>query len=595
MLIDAGDLSGDRLRLRALYAFGWAFIFIEFLNLAAILATKSVFSVEAAVCGVVIGAVLLALVSLRWRVSFTVYAVGAGILSVGAPLATAVYDYTGVNSALLPMMVASPMLVGFIGGPRLSAATGTVGILVIGFLYYVSGQSPLGVAPQEAERNLQRAIHAASGIFLVSVTATVISANAFRTLRRLEENVARAQKAEAARTEFLATMSHELRTPMNGVLGLADALARADLNLEDRETVETIRRSGQSLMRILNDILDLSKIDARKVELAIAPFSPHELARDITAQWKESASAKGVHLHTVVDAGTPAWLAGDAQRIEQIIANLVSNAVKFTQAGPVTLVLGGTAGADGMFTLRVAVRDNGPGVPLDARDRIFDVFEQADSGVSRTYGGTGLGLAISRRLAGLMGGTLTLADAGPGATFIFEAPFRLAEAPRAAPPMIAATQELDVLVIDDNAVNRMVAAKLLGTLGHRSEVAESGPAGLALLAQRRFDIVLMDKQMPGMSGVEALVRIRSLTGPAALTCVIACTADTIGGERETLMAAGFDEFLAKPLSAQGLAACLDSVMDAARNPARMAAIANGDRCRVVESELAPAQMVRAHP
>lgn len=577
LMIGPDDPSGDRLRARAVYAVGWSLVVTQLVHLASILSVMPLVSVEAATCVVVLLAAVASVASLRWWRNFTAYAVGVGVLSVGAPLVTAVYDYTGINTALLPMMVAGPVVVGFVGGPRLAAATGLAGLGVIAILYYVSAHAPGPEPAAYAERNLFRALQGATGVFFATTTTAVASGNTFRIMRQLEENAAKAQKAEVAKAEFLATMSHELRTPMNGVLGLADVLARADLNPDDKEMVETIRRSGRALMRILNDVLDLAKIDAGKLDLDDAPFSPRELVRDLIGQWKDAAAAKGVRLHAEVAAATPDYLSGDPLRLWQILSNLVSNAVKFTPAGFVAIAVDCRPDDYGRFLLRVQVRDTGPGVAPAARARIFGAFEQADQSVARVHGGTGLGLAISRRLAGLMGGALTLAeasdDATTGATFVFEAPFRPAQAP--APEAEAATLgvTLDVLVVDDNAVNRLVAGKLLGLLGHRAELADGGAACLAAMSVRRFDVILMDKHMPGMSGLETLNAIRRRGGAMASLPVIACTADAIAGERESLLAAGFDEFVAKPLSAASLGAALAAAVKAARSCPKVAASA----------------------
>lgn len=563
-LIGPDDVSGDKLRVRAIAAFGSTALFIQSLNFAAIVRQKSLLSVEAAVCLFAAAAIVLALASLRQYRNFAVYAAGAGALCVGAPLATAVYDYTGVDSALMPMVVAAPMIVGFIGGPRHAAATGLAGLAVVTLLYFVSVAAP-GTGPEAHARALQRAIHTSSGVFFVALTTTVVSANAFRTLRRLEETAARALRAEAARARFLATMSHELRTPMNGVLGLADALAAAPLAPADRESVETIRRSGQSLMRILDDILDLAKVDAGRIDLLIEPFAPRILARGLVAQWKDTAAARGVVLHAEVDPETPEHLGGDAQRIGQILANLVSNGVKFTPSGVVSVSISARPIGAGRYEFRAAVRDDGPGVPPEARERIFAPFEQADQGVSRAFGGTGLGLAISRRLAELMGGRLVLAESDGGANFVFTAPMSIAVAPERCAGEERASRPFDVLVVDDNAVNRMVAARLLDVLGHRATLVEDGLACLVALAARRFDAVLMDKNMPGLSGTETLRRLRE--DPAlAPTPVIACTADASATERETLLETGFDGYLAKPLSAANLSAALAAACFRAPEP-----------------------------
>lgn len=559
LMFDAGDMSGAGLRKRAIYVLAWSTVVLQIVNFAAITAFKSVASVEALVCLAVIAAALLAIVSLRSARDLTPYAAGAALFGIGAPIATAVYDFTGINTALLPLVVATPMIVAFTGQVRIAIAAGVGGLAVIALLYGVSAHAP-NAAAQDADAILQRAIHAAGAIFLVTVTSVFVAAGAYSTLRILEERTARAVKAEAAKTEFLATMSHELRTPMNGVLGLAEALVREARDPEMRETAETISRSGHALLRILNDILDLSKIEAQKVDLILEPFSPRALARNVVSQWRQTAAQKQIRIEATVDAETPDYLKGDALRIEQILSNLVSNAVKFTPAGLVSVALSSQRQPDGDVTLRAVVRDSGPGVPAEARERIFAPFEQADAGVTRAHGGTGLGLAISRKLAGLMGGALTLEGEGPDQAFVFEADFAVADEPQVQASVTARGAPLRVLVVDDNTVNRLVAARLLGLLGHTATLAESGEECFGALQRGDFDVILLDKNMPCLSGPEVVARLRAEGGPGALTPVIACTADTMGDERDKLLNAGFDGYLAKPVSVAALRAAIDDVM-----------------------------------
>jgi len=387
------------------------------------------------------------------------------------------------------------------------------------------------------------------------------------TAKALEHAQAEAQEASRAKSAFLAMMSHEVRTPMNGVLGLAHALRGTGLDARQTQYLDMIEESGHGLMTILNDVLDLSKVEAGKLELDIAPFDIRRSAAQIALVWSETARLKGLDLTLEVDPATPAWLAGDDARVRQILRNLVSNAVKFTETGRVTIhIAPGDAGG-----IMLSVSDTGAGLSPEQRDRLFTPFAQGDRTIARRFGGTGLGLTICRRLAGMMGGDISVASVeGEGATFTVTLALSATEAPEKAREAVA---KLDlggvrVLVVDDNEINQIVARAVLETAGALVAVAGDGHAALARLRVEDFDVVLMDVHMPGMDGVEAVRRIRAGEGGRVDVPVVALTADVMAGDAERLLAQGFDDAHPKPIQPAGLLATVAAALRPAAACAR---------------------------
>ena len=381
-------------------------------------------------------------------------------------------------------------------------------------------------------------------------------ADAVRTMRAsaqaLEQAEAKALDASRAKSAFLAMMSHELRTPMNGVLGLAHALRGTQLDERQAEYLEMIEQSGHGLMTILNDILDLSKIEAGKLELEPAPFDIRKLAAQTHLVWSETARLKSLDLTLDVDPATPAWLEGDSARVRQILLNLISNALKFTETGGVTVRIAPDGDGAGVI---LAVSDTGSGMGEDQLARLFTPFAQGDRSTARRFGGTGLGLAICRQLADLMEGEIGVESVlGEGSTFTV----RLA-LPAAAAPGDAETDAPDldlagarVLVVDDNPINQMVVRAILEAAAVSVATVGDGHTALARLRIEDFDVVLMDVHMPGMDGVEAVRRIRAGEGGRVDLPVVALTADAMVGDAERLLAQGFDDAHPKPIQPAGL-------------------------------------------
>ena len=379
-----------------------------------------------------------------------------------------------------------------------------------------------------------------------------------------------AEAANLAKSRFLATMSHEIRTPLNGVLGMAELLDHALTEPAQKRMLGIIRDSGVLLLHLLNDILDLSKIEAGRVELECRPFRPADLARAIEAAYAHKADSKGIGFSVSGSEGTGIPRRGDESRIMQILHNLLSNAVKFTEAGSVTVTLDAPRGGP----LRIAVADSGIGMAPAQTARIFDEFTQADASTTRRFGGTGLGMTIARRLIDLIAGSIALhSTPGEGTTVTVSLPLdevAEAEATRLAPPEAAPPlPPLRLLAAEDNEINRIVLEAMLARLGQQATFVEDGASAVAACAQARFDLLLIDISMPGLDGVQALWRIRALPpgAPSRTAAAIAVTANALNHQVDEYLAAGFAAHVAKPIELADLEAAMRHALQDA-SPAR---------------------------
>ena len=362
-----------------------------------------------------------------------------------------------------------------------------------------------------------------------------------------------ATQAVQARTTFLATMSHEIRTPLNGVLGLTQVLLDSKLDADQRHLAKTVQGSGRLLRAVLDDVLDYSKIDSGQMEVEQIPLDLHGLCNEVVQFWEEKAKEKGIRLSFVARANSPEWVLSDPTKLRQILGNLVSNAIKFTDTGAVRILL-----PDVQNKLVLQVQDTGIGMEPQALEHIFDAFRQADGSTTRRYGGTGLGLAICKGLATRMEGQLQVRSApGKGTTFSLALPLHRSEAPRTtttAPWLNTTLTGLEILVAEDNPVNQMVIQRLLERSGLSVRMTSNGQECQEAYQEREPDMILMDCQMPVCDGYQATAALREA---GASLPIIALTANTMPGDKAKCLAAGMSDHVGKPIEITELLECIE--------------------------------------
>ncbi len=428
------------------------------------------------------------------------------------------------------------------------AAEGALGELFNKYSLYSIAETADIYQLMDAERRTQVLEIGACGLILaLAILAWQV--------RRVRDARQLAEKANRAKSEFLANMSHEIRTPLNGIVAMTELLGRSGLTAEQRDIAAVVLQSSESLMTIVNDILDFSKIEAGGMDIEQIAFDVRATVEDAVRLFEPRAQQKDLKIEFRIASDVPRMTVGDPLRTRQILMNLLSNAIKFTESGRVGVEVTRAGDPEHGLALLFRVSDTGIGIAPEISGKLFRAFTQADSGATRKFGGTGLGLAIALRLVTLMGGSIGMeSEPGKGSVFWFviPAPFVEHPAPAALPKpvesAITATRVPDrrILIVEDNPVNQIVAARALKTLGYAADIAPSGEAALDVMRNQRFDLILMDCQMPGMDGYQTATEIRRREAGSQRTPIVAMTANSVEGDRERCAEAGMDDYVSKP-------------------------------------------------